>query len=78
MDLMSLNSVKSWLDKNTFHCYDYQNLHTLYKLKNNNTISLVMPTLNEEDNVGTILQTIIKELNKDYQILDEIILIDGG
>lgn len=78
MEFVDLNIVQSWLEKNTFHCHDYQNLDLLYKLKQNNTISLVMPTLNEEDNVGLILTTIIQKLNKKNQLLDEIVLIDGG
>ena len=73
-----LANVTQWLDKNTFYSLDYNNLYALYSNKQFKTISLVMPALNEESTVGTIIETIFQELNKEYQIIDEFILIDGG
>lgn len=78
MEVPHLDRVKTWLHQNTFHCYDYQDLENVYHNKRGRTISLVMPTLNEEEHVGTIIETIFKDLNKDFQILDELIVIDGG
>ena len=78
METLQVQKVESWLQKNTFHCYDYKDLEMLYNNKNGRTISLVMPTLNEEDNVGTIIETIFRDLNQQYQIIDELVLIDGG
>lgn len=78
METPQVQKVESWLQKNTFHCYDYKDLEMLYNNKNGRTISLVMPTLNEEDNVGTIIETIFRDLNQQYQIIDELVLIDGG
>lgn len=78
METPQVQKVESWLQKNTFHCYDYNDLEMLYNNKNGRTISLVMPTLNEEDNVGTIIETIFRDLNQQYQIIDELVLIDGG
>lgn len=73
-----LANVRQWLDKNTFNSLDYNNLYALYSNKHFKTISIVMPALNEESTVGTIIETIFQELNKEYQIIDEFILIDGG
>ena len=73
-----LTNVTQWLDKNTFYSLDYNNLYALYSNKSTKTISLVMPALNEESTVGTIIETIFQELNKEYQIIDEFVLIDGG
>ena len=73
-----LTKVEQWLKYNTYNCLDYDNLFDLYCSKNKRTISLVMPALNEESTVGHIIETIFSNLNKDFQLLDEFILIDGG
>ena len=57
-----VQKVESWLQQNTFHCYDYKDLEMLYNNKNGRTISLVMPTLNEEDSVGAIIETILRRI----------------
>ena len=74
----SLTKVQNWLKFNTYSCLDYDNLYDLYCSKQNKTISLVMPTLNEESTVGHIIETIFSKLNNSYQLIDEFILIDGG
>ena len=73
-----LANIDQWLKYNTYNCLDYNNLFDLYCSKNKRTISLIMPALNEESTVGQIIETIISTLNKDFQLLDEFILIDGG
>ena len=73
-----LNNIKSWLENNTFNSLDFSNLDELFKKKNNKTISLVMPTLNEESTLGYIIEKIMNEINNDYKIIDELIIIDGG
>lgn len=73
-----LETVNKWLKNNTFSCLNFANLEKLFLAKKEKTISLVIPTLNEENTVGYILEKIILELNKEYKILDEIIVIDGG
>jgi len=78
MEVQNLEKVQSWLQQNTFHCHDYQDLESLYHNKKGRTISLVMPTLNEEEHVGTIIETIFRDLNKDFQLIDEFVVIDGG
>ena len=74
----TLDVVQKWLKNNTFNSLDFNNLYALYSNKSTKTISLVMPALNEESTVGTIIETIFQELNKEYQIIDEFVLIDGG
>lgn len=73
-----LNNIKSWLENNTFNSLDFSNLNELFKKKNNKTISLVIPTLNEESTLEYIIEKIMNELNNDYKIIDELIIIDGG
>lgn len=72
-----LDNVKEWLDNNTYNSIDYSNLEQLYIYKKNKTISLVIPTLNEESTIEYIIRKILNELNKDFQIIDELIIIDG-
>ena len=75
---MNNNVVKDWFENNTFYCYDYKNLETLFENKKGRTISLVIPTLNEETTVTNILDKIFQELNRDFKIVDEVVVIDGG
>jgi glucosyl-3-phosphoglycerate synthase len=78
MESVEIQKVESWLQQNTFHCFDYKDFEMLYNNKNGRTISLVMPTLNEEDSVGAIIETIFRDLNNKFQLIDELVLIDGG
>lgn len=73
-----LNNLKYWMENNTFNSLDYSNIDLLNIKKNNKTISLVIPTLNEESTIEYIIRKIFNELNKDFQIIDELIIIDGN
>ena len=73
-----LKTVTDWLKTHTYDSSSFCNLKNLFYAKKNNTISLVIPTLNEEDTIEYILKKVLDELNKDYKIIDEIIVIDGG
>jgi glucosyl-3-phosphoglycerate synthase len=48
------------------------------KEQQGSTISLALPSLNEEKTVGNIISTIKKALMDDLPLLDEIILIDSN
>ena len=63
------NIVNEWFKNNTFYCYDYKDLELLYENKKGKTISLVIPTLNEEKTVCNIINKIFKELNNNYKSL---------
>lgn len=67
-----------WIKKNTFNYSEFKDFDLLYKKKDGKTISLVIPTLNEESTIENIISKIINTLNKNYKIIDEIIIIDGG
>ena len=73
-----LDNLKKWLESNTYNSLDYSNLEHIYLYKKNRTISLVIPTLNEESTIEYIIDKIFNELNCKFQILDEVIIIDGG
>ena len=73
-----LENLKKWLKNNTFDSLNYKDLENIYNNKYDKTISLIIPTLNEEGTIQYILEKILNELNGNYQILDEILVIDGG
>ena len=76
--MSTLEKISNWVENNTFNFNNYTNLQELYENKYNKTISLIIPTLNEESTVGYIIDKIVSELNKNYNIIDELIVIDGG
>ena len=76
----NLNSIENWLDKNT---YDYSIFSDLDYIeselrKKNLSVSVIIPTLEEESTIEYILNIIIKKLYEKNKIVDEIIVIDGG
>jgi glucosyl-3-phosphoglycerate synthase len=72
--------VDKWFAENTYHADEFQGLGNLVemKLKQGLKISLALPALNEEETVGTVIQTVQKELVDKYPLLDEIVLIDSN
>lgn len=71
---------KSWLEKNTFHYSQFNNLNELVELKHtkNVKISLCFPTLNEEKTIAKEILIMKSELMTRHPLLDEIIVIDSG
>jgi glucosyl-3-phosphoglycerate synthase len=72
--------VDKWFAENTFNSNEFEDLEHLIELKEQyqQTISLGLPALNEEETVGTIIQTMQNALMKQFPLLDEIVLIDSG
>ena len=73
-----LDNVKQWLDKNKFSSLDFDNIESIFLQKKSKIISLIIPTLNEEKTIGSIIEKIFNELNSNFKIIDELIIIDGG
>jgi glycosyltransferase involved in cell wall biosynthesis len=71
--------VDRWFAENTFHASEFDDLKRLVELKEQQglTISLALPALNEEETVGTVIETIKSSLMDTYHLLDEIVLIDS-
>ncbi len=71
--------VDQWFAENTFHSDEFSNLYQLAALKEERgvTISLALPTLNEEETVGTIIDIAKKNFMEDHSIIDEIVVIDS-
>lgn len=70
----------SWIKKNTFHFSNFKDLNYLVKEKKrkNLTISLCLPTLNEEETIAKEIVIFRSELVLRYPLIDEIVVIDSG
>jgi glycosyltransferase involved in cell wall biosynthesis/nucleotide-binding universal stress UspA family protein len=72
--------VDKWFAENTFHADEFEDLNDLLNLKYERglSISLALPSLNEEETIGNVIQTIKQSLVIDAPLLDEIVLIDSS
>ena len=73
--------VQEWFEKYKFKCTSFSNIKRLVELKKINKkkkISLVIPTLNEEETVGKVISILKGKLMDKYKLLDEIIVVDSG
>lgn len=69
-----------WLMKNTFHYSEFMDISRLVEVKKqkNLSISLCLPTLNEEKTIAKEIIIMKSELMTLYPLLDEIVVIDSG
>jgi glucosyl-3-phosphoglycerate synthase len=72
--------VDKWFAENTFDADEFADLGQLVALKRAQdlTISLALPALNEEETIGSILETVQQALVREAPLLDEIVLIDSN
>lgn len=72
--------VDKWFAENTFDAEEFGDLEALVALKRAQgvTISLGLPTLNEEATIGPILAIAREVLMERYPLLDEIVVIDSA
>ncbi len=72
--------LDTWLKRNTYHHSAFSDLDDLVKQKKkqNISISLCIPTLNEEATIGKEIILFRSELMNRYPLLDEIAVIDSG
>ncbi len=71
---------KSWIETNTFHHDEFRDLDRLVDAKRRKdlTISLCLPTLNEERTIAKEIVIMKSELMFRYPLIDEIVVIDSG
>ncbi|MFH1985805.1 MAG: glucosyl-3-phosphoglycerate synthase [Pseudomonadota bacterium] len=71
---------KNWIESNTFHHSEFKDLNRLVDAKHrkNVSISLCLPTLNEEKTIAKEIVIMRSELMMRYPLLDEIVVIDSG
>ncbi len=71
--------VDKWFAENTFHSREFRDVERLVELKRRQglTISLGLPTLNEEATIGDIIATLRGALMDRVPLLDEVVVIDS-
>jgi glucosyl-3-phosphoglycerate synthase len=71
---------REWLRTNTFHHTQFRDIGRLVEAKQekNLTISLCLPTLNEEKTIAKEIIIMKSELMTRFPLLDEIVVIDSG
>ena len=69
-----------WIASNTFHHSEFKDLDRLVRSKRAKrlTISLCLPTLNEEKTIAKEIVIMKSELMTRYPLIDEIVVIDSG
>lgn len=72
--------VDQWFAENTYQAEEFEDLEYLLDLKKRQdlTISLALPALNEEETVGNVIHTIKTRLMDEAPLIDEMILIDSN
>jgi glucosyl-3-phosphoglycerate synthase len=72
--------VERWFGESNFHHAEFSDLRRLVQLKEkqNLTVSLVLPTLNEEETIGPIVRRAVREMIGRVPLLDEIVVIDSA
>jgi glucosyl-3-phosphoglycerate synthase len=72
--------VDRWFAENTFHSREFGDLRRLVDLKQRQgvTISLGLPTLNEQATIGKVIRTFKSALMERVPLVDEIVVIDSG
>jgi glycosyltransferase involved in cell wall biosynthesis len=71
--------VDRWFAENTFHSREFHDVARLVQLKRRQglTISLGLPTLNEEATIGQIITTLKGDLMDRVPLLDEVVVVDS-
>ena len=71
--------VERWFGESNFHHREFGDLDRLVALKQKQglTVSLVLPTLNEEETIGTIVDKARQELMERHALVDELLVIDS-
>jgi nucleotide-binding universal stress UspA family protein len=72
--------VDRWFGESNFHHAEFADLRRLTQVKEKQglTISLVLPTLNEEETIGPIVRRAIREMVGRVPLLDEVVVIDSA
>jgi glucosyl-3-phosphoglycerate synthase len=73
-------NIEDWLQNNTFHHGEFSDIRALVaaKEKSGMSISLCIPTLNEEKTIGKEIVILKSELVDRYGLVDELAVIDSG
>jgi len=72
--------VDRWFAENTFHASEFRDLRRLVELKERQglTISVGLPTLNEERTIGLVIRKIRDALMDRVPLVDELLVVDSA
>jgi len=72
--------VERWFGESNYHHGEFGDLRRLVQLKEKQgvSISLVLPTLDEEETIGPIVRRAIREMVGRVPLLDEVLVIDSA
>ncbi len=72
--------VDRWFGESNFHHSEFSDLRRLTHIKEKQglTVSLVLPTLNEEETIGPIVRKAMRDMVGRIPLLDEILVIDSA
>ena len=72
--------VERWFGESNFHHAEFADLRRLVGLKEKQglTVSLVLPTINEEETIGPIVRRAMREMVGRVPLLDEVLVIDSA
>ena len=72
--------VERWFGESNFHHGEFRDLRRLVALKEQQglTVSLVLPTLNEEETIGPIVRRARRVLVEGVPLVDELLVIDSA
>ena len=72
--------VERWFAEASFHHTEFADLRRLVALKEQQgaTISLVLPTLDEEATIGPIVRRALRDLVRRVPLVDEVVVIDSA
>ena len=69
--------VRRWFDRRTSRASDWK-AAGLVDVKGDTTVSVVLPALNEQETVGTIVAAIRASLMERHGLVDELVVMDSG
>lgn len=71
--------VDRWFAENSFHAHEFSDIRKLNALKErqNLTISVGLPALNEEKTIGTVIKRVKNALMDRVPLIDQIVVIDS-
>ena len=71
--------VDRWFAENSFHAHEFSDIRKLVALKErqNLTISVGLPALNEEKTIGTVIKRVRDALMDRVPLIDQIVVIDS-
>lgn len=73
-------NLDDWFKKRRFKASSYSDIDRLieYKKEKEETIAVVIPTLNEEDRVGNVVREVREKLMDEKKLVDELVVMDSG